>query len=537
VKQRCIVIPAVKKNAAVPDQLVKKLGGRMLIERAVHTALEVARADDILVVTDSQEICLICERCGVGAHYNKELRFSSLDIVAELRGVLARLARKYEHILVYRASCPLVTRADMEDAYRHFTDSGADCLVTVTSVRRRVWQEGRNGIDSLLGDEDDGALVESKALVILRAESLPGGRLTRTVPYFLSDRAIEINNYQDWWICEKLLARRKVLFVVAGYPAIGMGHVYRSLMIAHEIADHDIEFLCTAESELAAKNIAERDYRTFIQQGELADDVIAREPALVINDMLDTDAAYMLRLKKAGVKIVNFEDEGAGAREADLIINALYSAGDKGGDGRFLYGPRYFCLRDEFASGARNVFRRDARVLLVSFGGTDHSDLTRKTLDVVEPLCRERGMDIRVVSGPGYAHRAALEEHLAHLSGARVSFTYATNVMSRLMEGADMAVCSAGRTVYELAHMRVPALVLAHHERELRHRFAGPANGFLRLGLMHPVFHARKLRGAFLRLLDPAVRAELFERQKRFHFGKNKNQVVRRILNLLAGEV
>jgi len=533
-KQRCIVIPAVKKNAAIPDQLVKKLAGTTLIERAIHTARAVARGEDVLVVTDSQEITLICERSGVRAHYNRELYFSSLDIVAELRSILARLAREYEHVVVYRASCPLVTWVDVEDAYRRFTSSGADCLMTVKSVRQRVWQGREEGIDSLLGDEDEGALVESKALVMLRSKALVAGRIARTVPYFLNDRAIEINSYQDWWMCEKLLARRKLLFVVAGYPAIGMGHVYRALMLAHEIADHSIQFLCTGESELAVRSIAERDYKTLVQRGDLADEVLALRPDLVVNDILDTDAAYIRKLKEAGIRVVNFEDEGSGAAEADLVVNALY--GGKGQDARFLCGPRYFCLRDEFASGCRNVFRPQARVVLISFGGTDHSDFTRKTLDVVEPVCRERGMDIRVVAGPGYAHRDALERHLAQLANPRIAFTHATNVMSRMMEGADLAICSAGRTVYELAHMRVPAVVMAHHERELAHRFARAVNGFVWQGLMRPVFRADRLRRALLRLLDPAVRKKLFERQSRFHFEKNKVHVVQRIVSLLGSE-
>jgi len=533
-KPRCILIPAIKKNAVIPDQLVKKLAGVSLMEHAIHTARAVARGEDVLVVTDSQEITLMCERSGVRAHYNKDLRFSSLDIVSELRSVLTQVARDYEHVVVYRASCPLVTWVDVEDAWRRFTASGADCLMTVKSVRQRVWQGREEGIDSLLGDEDEGALVESKALVMLRSTALLAGRIAHTVPYFLNDRAIEINSHQDWWICEKLLARRKLLFVVAGYPAIGMGHVYRALMLAHEIADHDIQFLCTKESELAVRSIAERDYQTRTQRGDLADDVLALRPDLVVNDMLDTDAAYIRRLKEAGIRVVNFEDEGPGAAEADLVINALYS--DTRRDPRFLYGPRYFCLRDEFASGCRNVFRPQARTLLISFGGTDHSDLTRKTLDVVEPLCRERGMDIRVVAGPGYAHREALERHLAELANPRLIFTHATNVMSRMMEGADLAICSAGRTVYELAHMRVPAVVMAHHERELRHRFACAANGFCRLGLMQPVFHAAKLRRMFLRMLEPAVRNRLFERQSRFQFAKNKSHVVQRIVSLLGSE-
>lgn len=570
--RRCIVIPAIKKNAVIPDQLVKRLAGVTLIQRAIDTARSVAEAADIVVVTDSQEIALVCERNGVRHHYNASLRFTSLDIVRELRGVLEELAATYPYLVIYRASCPLLTGHDIDDAFDRFVREGADVLVTVKSIRQRVWEKRDGSLDAILADEgpedgadagtDDGAAlpdrptgdrpsgdrpsgsrevyVESKALVMLRAAALAPGATPRVMPYFLNDRAIEINSYQDWWLCEKLLERRHIVFVVAGYPAIGMGHVFRALMLAHEISDHKITFLCTRDSELAVKNIAARDYRTYIQQTDdlatglapgLAQDVLRLAPDLVVNDILDTDASYMLRLKAAGVRTVNFEDEGPGAAHADLVVNALYE--EKHEDPRLLYGHRYFCLRDEFIAGERNPFRPQPRRVLVTFGGTDHSDFTRRTLDSIEPLCRERGIAISIVAGPGYAHREAMQAHVDALNSPLVEFTHATNVMSRKMEGADIAICSAGRTVYELAHMRVPAIVMAHHEREARHTFARARNGFAYLGVMHP-FREGALRRAFSRMLDEDFRRTLHGRMQRLDFTRNKSGVVARIGALLA---
>ena len=87
-----------------------------------------------MVLTDSQEIALICERAGVRHHWNKDLRFTSLDIVAEMRGLLAELAREYEHCLILRASCPLLTWVDVEDAWKRYSEAQADSLVTVKSM-------------------------------------------------------------------------------------------------------------------------------------------------------------------------------------------------------------------------------------------------------------------------------------------------------------------------------------------------------------------------------------------------------------------
>ena len=80
--RRCIVIPAIKKNAVIPDQLVKRLAGVTLIQRAIDTARGVVPAHDVVVVTDSQEISLICERIFLRAHYIAGLRFTSLDFIS-----------------------------------------------------------------------------------------------------------------------------------------------------------------------------------------------------------------------------------------------------------------------------------------------------------------------------------------------------------------------------------------------------------------------------------------------------------------------
>jgi spore coat polysaccharide biosynthesis predicted glycosyltransferase SpsG len=51
------------------------------------------------------------------------------------------------------------------------------------------------------------------------------------------------------------------------------------------------------------------------------------------------------------------------------------------------------------------------------------------------------------------------------------------------MHAADIVFSSAGRTVYELAIVGTPSIVLAQNSRELTHLFASEENGFLHLGL------------------------------------------------------
>ncbi len=525
-KERCILIPAFKKNPLIPDFLLKKLAGRTLIDRVLDTAKACAAEEDIFVLTDNEEISLICERSGIGCLPPS----AAAENYTVAPGILEDLTPFYKHCLILDPASPLISWADVENAWKTHISESADSLITVKELRQRIWQPRENILEDLSVENTDKSLVESKALNILNLASLHK-KQGKSLPFLLNERSLEIRDYQDWWICERLLERRHVVFVVAGYPAIGMGHVYRALMLAHEISAHRITFVCTRESELAVEQVARRDYQV-VRRGEesLEETVIAQNPDLVINDFLNSDSSYIKSIMNFGARCVNFEDEGSGASLANLVINALYEAPCNAPNWRC--GSDYFCLRDEFVNAARNPLRPQARVLLISFGGTDQHNATLRVLNIVEPICRAFGIAIRIVAGPGYLHKESLEKRLRELQNPLVSFTWATNIMSRMMEGADLAICSAGRTVYELAHMRVPGIVLATHEREARHRFARPANGFAYAGVMDEISDGR-IRNMFLAMLKQERRARYWHRQDALNFRGNKARVTALIQDLL----
>ncbi len=61
-KKKCIIIPAIKKNAIIPDQLDRKMAGITLLQRAINCSKKIVPDEDIIIITDSQEISLISER-------------------------------------------------------------------------------------------------------------------------------------------------------------------------------------------------------------------------------------------------------------------------------------------------------------------------------------------------------------------------------------------------------------------------------------------------------------------------------------------
>ena len=76
----CVIIPAFKKNAIIPDQLVKSLLGETLIQRAINLSKGLVEKKDIYVVTDSQEISLIAERNKINVKYNNVIKERNIEI-------------------------------------------------------------------------------------------------------------------------------------------------------------------------------------------------------------------------------------------------------------------------------------------------------------------------------------------------------------------------------------------------------------------------------------------------------------------------
>ena len=360
----------------------------------------------------------------------------------------------------------------------------------------------------------------------------------RIYPFILNaNEAIEINSYQDWWVCEKLLKRKTIVFNVIGSDKIGMGHIYRSLTLAHEITDHEIIFVCNEQSRIAVDKIAGYDYliKAF-NPHVMEEQILSLKPDLVINDILDTTKKYVAGLKKNNIKVVNFEDLGPGARYTDVTINEVFDE-PKFNSKNTKWGNKYFFLRDEFNDAKPHNLAKKVENLLITFGGTDQNNYTQKTLKTIVNFCKKENIKIFIVNGDGYLYKEQLSSYLKELGYKNLEFTFATGVISKIMEKTQIAVTSNGRTTYELAHMNIPSIVISHHERENTHRFAVEERGFINLGCYKKGATENLLLRALKKLVyDNDYRKRLFDNIKIYNFSKNKKKVVKLILDILEAE-
>jgi len=534
IKQIFIII-AIKKHANLPNQLVKKLNGITLIQRAINVAMQFTNYKNILVVTDSEEISLISERNKIEFFYDKTLTLSYENAIEELKKmkIIDRYSKYFEDLIIFQANTPIISHEDISKAYNYFKEKSLNgMMVSGKYSTKKFYENNKCFLKEIEIFSNKKVFEEIYSFKIISFNSLKEKEICK-IPYIIPhERIIEIKSYQDWWICEKILSRKRVIFNVIGSTKLGMGHIYHALSLAHEINDHEIIFVCHEDYEIAVEKIAQMDYKVVSTNNTL-ETILNLKPNLVINDILDTSKEYIQTLKRNGIKTVNFEDLGEGAIYADLVINELYDTPKIIGD-NFLWGHRYVTLRDEFEEAKPHTFKEKVDEILITFGGTDQNNLTYLTLKAILPIVEIKNIKVNIVCGGGYLYKKELLSYINSIEYKNIEFTSAVGVISKIMEKTPIAFSSNGRTVYELADMHIPSIIISHHERETTHTFTKLENGFINLGVYHQPNIIKLIKKNFKKIIsDNDYRRLLFLNIQKYNFRKNKHIILDKIQNFL----
>jgi|TARA_Y100000294_G_scaffold68314_1_gene64699 spore coat polysaccharide biosynthesis predicted glycosyltransferase SpsG len=534
-----VIIPALKKGVAFQDDLVKKLLGVSLIQRAINKALELgANKKQIHLLTDSEEIRLIAQRNRVGVLWNTKLTHEQLTDSKEVTNYLKQAVAKSEFTLLLSPYAPLLSKELLEKAQQKLISSGKELLKPVQLIKKQVYDENKklySTYTSLFSAKSEIHSVESKAFVLLYSKLLLQPELDRPkiLPYPISHDLLEIESYQDWWVCEKLLTRKRIIFRVIGNEQVGMGHIYRTLSLAHEISDHEILFVSDQQNTVAVNQLAGYDYWLGIyDQKYIVENIIELKPDLVINDILSSTHKDVIPLQEKGIKVINFEDLGEGAKLANLTINEMYD--EPLFEGRnILWGYHYFFMRDEFNHATPQKFMEKVDTILLTFGGTDQHNLAKIVYQEIKYICSERGIHIHIVAGVGYKNYQLLKKEINNEEN--VTLTRKTGVISSIMEKSQLAIVSNGRTVYELAHMNIPAIVISQHKREETHKFANKNNGFIHFCLFNKETNIKNIINIILKLIDDSsYRRMLYNNIEKHNFKSNKSKVLKLIYDELS---
>lgn len=540
-----VVIPARVGSKGIPRKNLRPFGGQPLITWSIRAARGAAQVSDVLVSTDSPEIAAVAHQVGALVHMRP----------AELAGDAVTLDPVvYDAVLAYErshAACDLVLtvqptspllRAGTLDAVIQglLDDDNLDSILTAVDDTHLAWRvEAGKAVPDYQARVNRQSLPKRMketggALATRRRHVTATGRLGPTVGLheLMGVEGIDIDSADDWLFAEASLRRRRIAFITIGTRARGLGHITRVMTLMESMAAHVAKVFCRPEDDLAIARLSDAFFPfEVVPEVDLARALRRFGPDIVIHDELDTHADVIKAERAAGYGVVCFEDRGTGAEHADLVFNALHAADESDpARGRFS-GPDAYILRDEFRMSSPAPSRQRVENVLITFGGTDPAGLTERVLRALHGHVDAR---LTVVAGKGLADFDALERLCDELGrdGSEITLHRDIARMSDVMQTADLAFCSAGRTVYELLHMQVPAIVLAQNDVELRHVFAGPENGCLNLGLgAHASAEAIVAAYHALSLSTP-LRSALKRRMAQVDLRCGRDFVVERILGL-----
>ncbi len=529
-----VFIFALKEGCLFPEDFLRKLNGVSLLKRAIEKALTMGiEPGSIHVITDSEQANLVASRMKVSGFLLGEEKDPPNNQGGSVESYMESVEIGQKLTLVLSVYAPLLQPSTLRRIVDNFFISNA--LVGLPE-RHEISSTYSNHVRTLPNLHSHRLIrkrrIPCDAFSLFKPGVVLGPKVDQSaVDVFpVGDDAFEIESLQSWWVCEKLLQRKRILFWVIGNQAVGAGHIYRSLTLAHELTDHEVIFAADTESQLAIDELSGSGYQLLtLSRSDLVNEMIDLRPDLVVLDILDTDSELVVRFRDAGVKVMSFEDLGEGSQHTDLTINELYDAPQRVGS-HYRWGHQYYFVRDEFNAARQISLSKKVKGLLLTFGGTDQHDLSKKIFRQVCQFCAKRKIHIYIVTGPGYQEFKELEKETKKYS--HVTLTHATGVISKIMEKCDVAVTSNGRTVYELAHMNIPSIVIAQHDREFTHSFATKENGFLPLGLYEPKSTEKLVEKELNNLVtDASLRKMLHQRMTHHHFTANKAVV----LDMLRG--
>lgn len=540
-----VIIPARGGSRGIPNKNLRPLRGIPLIGWSIRAALAAKGVDAVVVTTDSTAIAATARRFGAEVvTRSPELARDhvTLDpVIADAVEQLERAGRAFDVVVTVQPTSPLLDPHTLEAIVARFAeDAGLSTVLTAVDDTHLSWTQadGRYvpAYEKRLNrqqlpprfKETGGVFATRRAFV--RPDSRMGPSIDLHV--ISASEGCDIDTPDNWLFAEAALGRKRIAIVTIGNREQGMGHVTRVMSLVECLTGHVVEVFCDPREDLAIGALSERffPYRQ-VPRSELLAALRAFGPDIVVHDELETRAEDLAAEHALGARVVCFEDRGAGREHADLLFDELYPAGKHDPEHGRYFGPAACVLRGEFFHAPRRPFAAQVGCVLLTFGGTDPSRLAHKVLDAIGSDCPAR---LVLVAGKGVRDRDAIAKRCEALASAsaQVVFHHDVTMMSEVMGQADIAFSSAGRTLYELAHMRVPTIVLAQNAVELEHTFGTPEHGFLPLGLGSQAT-PEAIRSNFEALYhSAATRRSLWERMDALDLTSGRDRVVRAILEM-----
>ncbi len=489
-----VVIPARGDSKRILRKNIRLLADKPLIAHAIGIAKSSKYVDDVVVSSEDFEIIQIAEKFGASiVRRSPNLAGDRIPLDPVILDATVQKEKQafdeYDIVITIQPTSPLLKSETLDKAIEKFDNYNIDTVISVTGEKHFNWMfnESENRYYPLFSERVNQdylptEFIETGGFFATRRHFLtPNSRMGNNVDLMEISREESINivSYEDWWVAERYLNKKKIALIVNASDEIGISRMDRCIALASRLLSDNVLFLLDENHQMGIDMVNKFNcpYRVYDGEDELFDLLKRFNPHIVINDVSDTSKDYINRQKQLGFFVINFEDVGTGSEDADLVFDVLYE--HDGGFGNIFIGYKYYLLRDEFYFQPKKIVNPNVDTVLIAFGGDDSNNLTERTLESVIDSGYAGRIDVILPFNYSKKEQILQKYEMSH----NVQIYHRVNNISDFMLRADIVFSSAGRKMYEICSVGTPCICICQNGREQTHSFGSPKNGFINMGL------------------------------------------------------
>lgn len=264
---------------------------------------------------------------------------------------------------------------------------------------------------------------------------------------------------------------------------IGAGHLMRCLSIADFFKSKAINAIFLSRSGRIERQIINRGFeiKKLPENSTIANELsfiktlmIEKEIKVILLDInnygtfknFNAYNLYLENLKKLSLFLVSFEDFKDYPYTSDIVIIPYVGVNNiklhKISGCKYLLGPKYFVLREEFSKVNPVNVRKKIENILITMGGSDSEGITLKALKALGSTELDISLKL-VIGGLSQTGDAAIKNALSNYKGS-YSIIRDANNMAQIMSESDIAVINSGLTKYETSAIGLPSIIISNNE-------------------------------------------------------------------------
>jgi UDP-2,4-diacetamido-2,4,6-trideoxy-beta-L-altropyranose hydrolase len=248
----------------------------------------------------------------------------------------------------------------------------------------------------------------------------------------------------------------------------------RDLVLASQYKDSNIIFATRnlsgninskiKEAGYSVKNLKSNDLKEVVKL------VKKHNIDLVIIDHYKINHIYEQELKKqTDVKILSLDDTYE-KHYCDILLNHNISANKKRykdlvpDSCELRCGSKYTLLRDEFIEEKKKIRKKEnskSSTIFVAIGGSDHSNINIKILNVLENF---KNIKVNLVTTTANKNLKELKKHVKNREW--INLHVDSNRIAKLMRKSDIGVITPSVTANEIYFMEIPFIAIKTAENQ-----------------------------------------------------------------------